>query len=123
LNDGVFTQPRGTPSVKALDGVGAVEVDGGTLAADRIRQSSLNLASSGDTPAVVAIRPNGTDSGTSRVQVLSIDGGTDNWKSRLDLADNDLVLEPFFFDRNAAFADVVNMLKTARNSAGEFWSG
>jgi hypothetical protein len=123
LNDGVFTQTRGTTSVKELDGVGAIEVNGGALTADRIRQSSLNLASTDGTPALVSVRSNGTNSRTSRLQVLSIDGGTDNWKSRLDLADNDLVLDPFFFDRNAVFADVVNMLKTARNSAGDFWSG
>ncbi len=104
-------------AVGSLGGTGDLVVAaGGTLAANHIRQDSVNIA--GDT----TIRVNGGDGGTSAVNSLTI-GAT----NKLDLNDNDLVVRAAAATKDAVHANIQAKIVSAQNGVdGNFitnWNG
>ena len=60
----------------------------------------------------------------SKVSELTFDGETNAWRGRLDVGDNDLVVQATAARRNEVLARVANQVKTARNPGrGARWSG
>jgi hypothetical protein len=93
LNHGTFSQSGGTASVGNLDndarGLGATTVSGGTFTANRVRQNSLSVSTTGlakiNTAATI-----GSSEGTSRVGALTISTATG---TKLDLTNNNLIVD------------------------------
>ncbi len=73
-------------AIATLDGVTTVGPSG-DLSTDSIRDGTVNLT------GTVTIAPNGTTAATSRVKLLTIDGSPGNWLGRLDLNNNDLIID------------------------------
>ena len=85
---------------------------GATLSATTIRESSLLVE------GTASILPNGGTLATSRVNTLSIDGTTDAWTGKLDLADNDLIID---YTGASPISTVRNQIKTGFNNGA--WTG
>ena len=83
-NDGTLLITAGSMTLGNLDGAGNTTVTGGTLTADRIRQTSLQISNT----AAVAITSSGAPAATTHLTTLSIAPA-----AALDLADNDLIVE------------------------------
>ena len=90
-----------------------------TLTANHVRQAGLTVN------GTTAIKPNGTDAGTSDVNSLTIAGVTDGWTGKLDIADNDMVIRTAGGAAgDTAYANALNQAKTGLNeSGGVFWGG
>jgi autotransporter-associated beta strand protein len=69
------------------------------------------------------IAANGSNSGTSVVEVLTIAGSTGSWNAKLDLNDNDLIIKSSAANRQTALDTVFNQIKTARNTSPSKWQG
>jgi fibronectin-binding autotransporter adhesin len=76
-----------TASGAALAAGTTIVDDGGSLSASSVRQPALIVRGFAQVP------PDGTAAATSKLQRLSIDGGTDAWTGKLDLSDNALVID------------------------------
>jgi hypothetical protein len=82
------------------------------MTAARFREASLEV------DGTTHITPNGTASGTSKLNTLDIAGSTGNWTGKLDLANNSMVID---YTGPSPISDVQDQIKTAR--AGGSWSG
>ena len=71
----------------------------------------------------VVIPANGTISGVSNVGSLTIAWARGAWLGRLDLTDNDLIVQADAARRDAVLRDVSDQIRTARNSASGPWNG
>jgi hypothetical protein len=71
----------------------------------------------------VVVPANGTISGVSKVASLTIDGVRGAWLGRLDLTDNDLIVQADAARREAVLDEVSNQISTARNSPNGQWKG
>lgn len=96
-----------------------VSVGNGTVAAAlharHVRSAALFIQSL----STAAVKPDGTDAGTSRVGTLSIAGDTDAWTASLDLSDNDLVID--YLPGLSPLATVRNQIKSGYASG--VWTG
>jgi hypothetical protein len=88
----------------------------GTLTVNNLRAQSLSI--NGGT---VGVAPNGTPAGTSAVSALSIAGAPDAWTARLDLANNDAILQSSAANKSADFARLYSQVKQGFNSGD--WQG
>ncbi|MBC8105013.1 MAG: hypothetical protein H7Z14_00355 [Anaerolineae bacterium] len=100
-NKGAYAQTGGVASMGLVTGIGSISVSGGTLNATSIAQSALSISSTGT--AKIAV--NGTDTGLSVVDSLSVTGS-----GRLDLNDNDLIVH------NGNYATITTSIRNARNA-------
>jgi T5SS/PEP-CTERM-associated repeat protein len=104
---------EGPASFAALDTPGSTLVGtGGALVAGHIREAALEV------DGVAQVIANGTNTGTSRVQTLTIPGSTNAWQGKLDLNDNDLVID---YSGASPLNTVANQIKSGR--AGGAWNG
>jgi len=69
----------------------------------------------------VAIAPNGTEAGTSALGTLSIAGATDAWTAKLDLNNNDAIIQSTAANKSADFARLHNQIKQGFNNGA--WTG
>jgi hypothetical protein len=84
----------------------------GALNATSIRDGHLSLVGR------ATVSPNGSSSATSRVNVLEIDGSANDWNGRLDLTNNDLVID---YTGPSPLATVANQIRSGH--AGGSWTG
>ena len=107
-------------TVNKNDDVGDVDVSGNVtlgvfarLRAYHVRSGSLSIGNN----ATATIKPNGGDRGVSRVSSLTLGNN-----ARLDLNDNDLIVQATDSTHAAVLAQVANWVKSGRN--GTFaWQG
>jgi T5SS/PEP-CTERM-associated repeat protein len=88
----------------------------GSLTLANVRTSALSVHS-----GTVAIAPNGTPAGTSAVGTLLIAGNTDAWTTKLDLANNDAVVQSTAANKATDFARLHNQVKQGFNNGA--WTG
>ena len=102
-------------------GAGAYTVETGAT----LESSNGIIAPSLTVDGTVAMKPNGTDTGTSDVGALVIGGATDAWNGKLDLADNDMVVRTAGGAAgDLAYANALNQARSGLNEAGgAFWAG
>jgi hypothetical protein len=119
-NSGTFSQSSGVANVGDFDGYnggnGTVSVSGGTLTANHVRQTQLSVTGAG----VVKVNSNGGNSGTSRVNNLTVSGSTG---AKLNLSDNDLVIDYQAPASNSPYASIKAEIARSRNAAGGRWTG
>jgi hypothetical protein len=96
-----------------------LNVNQGVLQAVYVRGASATIRAD----ALVQIARNGTAGGTSKLDELVIEGTTNAWEGRLDLRDNDLIVQSNERERLSVLSRVYNQVKTARNSELFLWSG
>ncbi|CAN5683804.1 hypothetical protein BH09PLA1_BH09PLA1_24600 [soil metagenome] len=115
-NRGAIVQSAGTLVVgQTIPSDGTLNVSGGTASlANIVGNGTLAIG----TNARVNLRPNGSISATSRMKSLTIAGSTNAWTGRLNLADNDLVVD---YTGASPIATITNQIKTARGTG--VWSG
>jgi hypothetical protein len=92
----------------------------GKLEVNNIRAGGLSVNAGN-----VTITANGTQSGTSIVNALTIAGASDAWTAQLDIKDNDVIVHSDDAGRVAKAAEITNQLKQGANFAntGQFWTG
>src|SRR4051812_4947731 len=100
-------------AITTATGTTVVGVDG-VLTADSIRDDTLSVTGRAN------INLNGSSAGTSRVNTLLIDGTPNHWNGRLNLADNDLVVD-YAAGAPSPLATIQNQIKSG--SAGGSWTG
>jgi hypothetical protein len=109
---------NGFADVGSVSVANFVTVGNGTVAASlsakHIRAGSLQIQDMG----VASIKLDGTADATSKVGTLVIGGVTDAWTGKLDLADNDLVID---YTGASPLATVQNQIASAYN--GGSWNG
>jgi len=88
----------------------------GALSVNNLRAAGLSV--NGGT---VAIAPNGTEAGTSALGTLSIAGATDAWTAKLDLNNNDAIIQSTAANKSADFARLHNQIKQGFNNGA--WTG
>jgi hypothetical protein len=88
----------------------------GALTVSNVRAQALAI--NGGT---VATAPHGGAAGTSVLSGLTIAGGDNAWTAKLDLADNDAVIQSTATNKAADFARLVNQVKQGFNDGT--WSG
>ena len=110
LDVGPVTMAAGARFKANQGGTRAVNFRGGTLS---IREGALVQVRSSD----------GTPTGTSKIDALTIEGETDSWEGRLDLRDNDLIVQATAATRQAVLSQLHNQVKHGRNSTGFLWGG
>jgi hypothetical protein len=104
---------EGPASFGALDTPGSTLVGtGGALVAQHIREAGLEV------DGVAQIALDGTNTGTSKVQSLTIPGSLNNWQGKLDLNDNDLIID---YTGASPLNTIANQIKSGR--AGGAWNG
>jgi T5SS/PEP-CTERM-associated repeat protein len=114
-NNGGFSQTGGTSIVGPVSGASTISLAGGaSFTADRIRQNTLILAGN----STATIRPNGSDTGVSVLNDVAIGGTAGAWQGKLDLSDNDLVID---YALSSPMATVIDQLREARNFGA--WDG
>jgi hypothetical protein len=94
----------------------------GSVSTANIRGAALVIHAG----ALVTIKPNGTSVGVSNLAALTFDGSPDAWQGRLDLTDNDLIIQSNSANRDALLAQLTNQIKSARNTGstpGTMWQG
>lgn len=94
----------------------------GTVNAANIRGGALVIHGG----ATVTIKPQGGAAGVSNLASLTFDGATDAWQGKLDLSDNDLVVQSSSANRDALLAQLTNQIKSARNTGSTpatMWQG
>jgi hypothetical protein len=97
-----------------IDGSGSVTVEtNASLTASRIREQSLAIFGVGSV-GIVRIKPNGTDAGTSVVNLLSLTGS----RARLDLSDNALIVD---YAATSSLEQIASLI--IRGFAGGSWDG
>jgi hypothetical protein len=89
------------------------------LIANYLRGTSVTVRNN----ATVSINPNGGAGGLSRLLNLTFDGVTDAWQGKMDLRDNDLIVQSDAAGRLATLSHTTNLIKTGRAAAGNLWSG
>ncbi|MGN6370445.1 MAG: beta strand repeat-containing protein [Phycisphaerae bacterium] len=88
ISDGLVRFTSGAKAVSALSGTGAVQIDAGaTLTSDGAQVATLLV------DGTQVIRPNATAAGTSKVNALTLAGGSGNWIGHLELSGNKLIVE------------------------------
>lgn len=123
-NLGTVTQTGGTISAAAIDGsTGVIFLTGGVLTADRVRQNRLSIANDGVAVGTVRIRANGSSNSASTLTQLDFGGSAGAWQGKLDLSDNDLILQATAGTRATVLANTTDRIRTARNAAGGLWLG
>lgn len=99
----------------------------GTTDADAFRSSGNKSEVAGSlvihSGASVSIKTNGFNNGASQLSSLSIDGTTDAWTGKLDLRDNDLVVQATAATRQAVFDTITNQVEIARDTYPLSWQG
>jgi hypothetical protein len=113
-----------TPAAGNLILTGALNADGrtltksadGALTLNNIRAAGLTI--NGGT---VTIAPNGANAGTSAVGALTIAGATDAWTAKLDLTNNDVVVQSTAANKAADFSRLYNQVKQGFNNGT--WAG
>jgi hypothetical protein len=92
INNAALLLTGGTTSAGNIDGSGSISMTGsGSLTANRVRQVAVTVTG---TTAGLAIRPNGADSGVSRVGSLDLGAPASGTISgKIDLANNHLVVD------------------------------
>jgi len=113
-----------TPAANNLTLTGALTATGrnltkagaGTLTANNVR--ATGLAINGGT---VAIAPSGANAGTSVVSSLTIAGATDAWTGRLNLNNNDAIVNSTAAGKTADLGRLNNQLKQGFNNGT--WNG
>jgi len=112
------TPPASNLSITAMatSGVNLSKAGAGTLTVNNARAAGLSVNS-----GAVAVARNGTSSGTSVVGALSLAGTTDAWTAKLDLNDNDAVVQSNAASKAADFARLYNQLKQGFNNGD--WKG
>jgi T5SS/PEP-CTERM-associated repeat protein len=113
-----------TPAASNLSITGAISASGVTLTKTGAGSLTLNnLRADGLTidAGTVAIAPNGTAAGTSVLGALAIAGANDAWTAKLDLANNDLVVQSSAANKAADLAKLHNQLKQGFNNGD--WKG
>jgi hypothetical protein len=112
------TPPASNLSIAALatSGVTLNKAGPGTLTVNNLRAAGLSVTS-----GTVAVARNGTPSGTSVVGTVSVAGAPDAWTARLDLNDNDAVVQSTAANKAADFARIYNQLQQGFN--GGNWKG
>jgi fibronectin-binding autotransporter adhesin len=108
-----FEAAATTGAITTVTGTTVVGVDG-VLTADTIRDGTLALTGRAN------INLNGSSAATSRVNTLLIDGTPDHWNGRLNLADNDLVIDYAAGDPSP-LATIQNQIKSGY--ANGAWTG
>jgi hypothetical protein len=105
---------QGTKDFEGLANFGGINASGttivgaaGNVTAGGFRDNTLQIFGR------MAQLPNGTPSGTCRVNTLLIAGSTDAWTGRWDLADNDLVID---YIGESPLAAVKNQIKSGFNN-------
>src|SRR5205814_5380629 len=88
--------------------------DNGSLSASSIRQPALIVHGRAQVLA------DGTAAGTSKLQELSIDGVPDAWTGKLDLNDNDLIID-YSVSSASPLTTIQNQVKSGFN--GGAWTG
>jgi hypothetical protein len=83
-NRRLYTQSGGSVTLGAVTGPGQTSVSGGSLAVASVAQGTLQLSATGR----ITVTPNGTDTGVSVVNNLSITNS-----GKLDLNDNTLIVD------------------------------
>src|SRR5205814_3418132 len=97
--------------IATLTGTTVVGVDGNLNAAS-VRDNTLNVVGR------AVVLPNGTSTGTSRVNNLIIDGTTNNWSGRFNLGDNDLIVD---YSGASPLVTIANQIKSG--FASGTWTG
>jgi hypothetical protein len=115
LNDGMLSHGGLIFRADNIDGVGTIAMSASTiLSAAHVRQRFMSIGAG----ASAAVRPNGTDAATSKLETLSIAGATNAWTGNLDLSDNALVVD---YTSGSPLAAIANQIKIAWN--GSDWTG
>jgi hypothetical protein len=107
-NHNVFEVTAGTTNV----------LTGGSLTATYVRSSTLSIAAG--TTATIRANPTAT-AGTSKVSNLLIAGTTDTWTGKLDLTNNDLIVQSTAANAAGDLARITNQLKQGYNNGT--WMG
>jgi hypothetical protein len=104
---------------------GAITLNGGALviaegpaSVGRVRGGSLTLASG----TTLAILPNGSAAGTSQLASVTIAGAAGVWEAKLDLTDNDLIVQATALTRDSVLATLTEQIRSARNVPGGLWT-
>jgi len=113
-----------TPAASNLSITGALNAGGrnltkagaGTLTVNNVRAAGLSVNG-----GAVAIAPNGGNGGASVVSALSIAGAPDAWTAKLDVANNDTVVNSTAANKTADFNRLYNQLKQGFNDGT--WMG
>ncbi len=115
---GQFTGP-GVKDFEASASAGPLATTGSsiigpsaTLSATTIREAIVTLE------GTAIVQPNGTPSATSRINNLTIDGVSGVWTGRLDLSDNDLIID---YSGVSPLATVAAQIRSGFNSG--LWNG
>jgi hypothetical protein len=110
---------NGVANVGSLSVANFVTVGNGTMAASlsakHIRAGSLQIQSLG----LASIKPDGTTDATSKVGTFLIAGATDAWTGKLDLDDNDLIID--YAIGASPLETLKNQIKSSYN--GGSWNG
>ena len=112
---------EGTATVGNLQGAGRTTVGNGataaTLTATFVRQASLAIENGSSVNAL----PNGGPGGTSVLGSLSIAGAPDAWTAKLNLSNNDAVVQSTTANKTADLGRLYNQLKQGFNNGT--WTG
>jgi T5SS/PEP-CTERM-associated repeat protein len=112
---GAFDQTGGASAIGFVDGVSTINLSGaGSFTADHVRTDTLIIGGASS----VKIRPNGVDAGASVLKNLAILGSVGAWQGKIDLTNNDLVID---YSLSSPIASVIDQLRTARNNGA--WNG
>jgi hypothetical protein len=112
VNNGTLSVTLGAKHAGGINGTGNTTVSGGVaLTADHVIQNTLEIDGTG----MVVIRSGGGSNGTSKVNALSIAGGTGAWTGTLAIGDNKLVLEAAG-NKAQLMATTLDQLKTGASS-------
>ena len=114
---GTLTFNGATHNAGAFTGTGNLAVStGATLTSDGITLNALTVNGK------IVVRPNGTTTGTSKVNALTLAGTTSNWSGALDLTNNKLIVEDAT-THNTTLATLQNQVASGvANTAGIFSS-
>jgi len=113
-----------TPATSNLSITGALNASGrnltkagaGTLTLTNVRAAALSINGGN-----VSIAPDGTAAGTSALASLSIAGATSAWTAKLDLTNNDAIVQSSTANKSADFARLYNQIKQGFNNGT--WQG
>ncbi len=108
----------GNVDVISLTDVSATATSAAQLNANYVRTGTLNISSSAAQFASVYIKLDGSNSGVSRVNALNISGPIATPTARIDLTDNDLVID---YTGATPYNNVVNWVRAGYNAG--VWNG
>jgi hypothetical protein len=127
--DAIFNVVNANSTLTISGTVSSINIGSGSLAhsgqvltkdgAGLLEMRSLLVPSINIQSGAVKILANGGPSNTSRIKSLAIAGGTDAWTSKLDLTNNDMIID--FTAPNSPLATIQNQIKSA--FAGGSWNG